>query len=101
MILNPVIQGGGAEKEYKITLEANISVEAFPSKAKAGDFILANVVSMRAITQSGRAIPYDSAKWEGCTFNMGPIHLRKTMAKRVGSPLRRSRLKRVVRPRNL
>ena len=70
MILNPVIQGGGAEKEYKITLEANISVEAFPSKAKAGDFILANVVSMRAITQSGRAIPYDSAKWEGCTFIM-------------------------------
>lgn len=70
MILNPVIQGGGAEKEYKITLEANISVEAFPSKAKAGDFILANVVSMRAITQSGRAIPYDSAKGEGCTFIM-------------------------------
>ena len=71
MIANATLQGGGGtEKEYKITLEANISVEAFPSKAKAGNFILANVVSMRAITQSGRTIPYDYAKWEGCTFIM-------------------------------
>jgi hypothetical protein len=36
MILNPVIQGGGAEKEYKIT---NTSQIGFPTSAKASTFV--------------------------------------------------------------
>ena len=36
MILNPVIQGGGTEKEYKIT---NTSQIRFPTSAKAGEFV--------------------------------------------------------------
>lgn len=36
MILNPVIQGGGAEKVYKIT---NTTQIGFPTSATAGSFV--------------------------------------------------------------
>ena len=42
MIMNPVIQGGGAEeKEYKITNNTQLS---FPTSAKAGEYVYARGV---------------------------------------------------------
>lgn len=61
MIMNPVIQGGGAEKVYKITDNA---LFGFPKSAKAGEILRTETgelfMGIEITTRYGDKIPYEA-----------------------------------------
>ncbi len=61
MIMNPVIQGGGAEKVYKIT---DNTLFGFPKSAKAGEIVRTEAedpfMGIEITTRQGDKIPYNA-----------------------------------------